>query len=148
MQAKEFITELLDKPANWSWHIQTNDHAVAHFEVNNINMEVVFLLIPIYDEHGELRFMDVWDVEFKDPEEDNPYGITGKFGSESKTVFATVIDILRNFKQQHKDATLKFTAEEPNRQKLYNRFMRILKQQGFKTKSAQSSDGKMGYLVR
>ena len=148
MQAQEFITELLDQPADWSWQTQTNDHAVASFQVKNIPMEVVFLLIPIYDEHGELRFMDVWDVEFKDLEDLNPYGITGKFGSDSKTVFATVIDILRNFKQQHKDATLKFTAEEPNRQKLYSRFVRILQQQGFKTKSAQSPDGKMGYLVR
>ena len=92
--------------------------------------------------------MNVWNVEFKDMFGYDQYGITGKLGAQANLVFSTVIAILTEFKNINKECTLTFTADEPSRQKLYNRILGMLQQKGYQVKRSESPSGKMGYLVR
>ena len=66
----------------------------------------------------------------------------------SQIVFATVIDIVKDFKRHYPKEIIKFTAKEGSRQKLYNHIVAMLQREGMQTKTARSPSGSMGYLVK
>ena len=144
---KEPLQELFDRTTEWHWEEKEQGHWGASFTINNIEYIVILAEEPVYNKQtGEYDDNNVWAVEFQDPTADDPHGITGK--GNAQLVFATVIEILKNFKQSNPEATLHFTAKEPSRQKLYNRLIGTLQRMGLKTKMAKSNSGQMGYLVR
>lgn len=143
-QVKEdTLMELFDNPVNYAWDDQFRDYKTAVFKINNQLFKVGLTRELVNGED-----LNVWDVEFKDMSAADQFGITGKLGRQSTVLFATVIAIVMEFKNANPEATIKFTAKEPSRQKLYNRILGMLQQKGFQVKSAKSPDGKMGYLVR
>lgn len=143
------LRELFDRPAEWYWEVKEQDHMEARFTVNNVDYVVLMGNELIYDkETDQWEDMGVWEVEFQDPTLDDPHSISGKLGSLSSIVFATVISILIKFKTDNPTLTLKFTAKEASRQKLYNRILGILQQKGYKVHAAKSPTGKMSYLVK
>jgi len=144
---EDTLNELFDKPVDWHWDEKENGFLSASFMIGQARYVVLLTNEPIYhNDTGEYVDDNVWDVEFQDPTANNPHGITGK--GNATTVFATVISILTKFKYDNLQATLKFTAKEPSRQKLYNRLIGTLQQMGLKVHQAQSPNGEMGYLVR
>jgi len=141
------LNELFDKPVDWHWDEKENGFLSASFMIGQARYVVLLTNEPIYhNDTGEYVDDNVWDVEFQDPAADDPYGITGK--GNATMVFATVISILTKFKYDNLQATLKFTAKEPSRQKLYNRLIGTLQRMGLKAHQAQSPNGEIGYLVR
>lgn len=111
------IQELFTQPFKWIWVDQESQYYTALFSTGKFQYEVNF---ELYDEA-----MNTWNLEFNiDPESirdrivpGGAFGIT-KTGDAAQ-VFATVIKIIKNFKKINPDSTLRFTAEEPSRQKLY-----------------------------
>ena len=74
----------------------------------------------------ELKTSDIgWVFTFQSDDNDDPYGVTG--GGDAFAVFATVIHALKVFVRTHNRPFIVFTAKEASRQKLYDRFVRIVK---------------------
>lgn len=111
------IQELFTQPFKWEWVYQESHYYTARFSTGKFRYEVNF---ELYDEA-----MNTWNIEFNI----DPVAVAGKnipgrqFGitktGDAAQVFATVIEIIKNFKKVNPDTTLRFTAEEPSRQKLY-----------------------------
>ena len=115
------LTELFDRPVPWKWTYQAADQYEASFSLNNVDYAVHII------ETGR----QYWEVTFRDKDRADPYGITGKQKQQSMLIFSTVIDILKQFKQANPGVTFTFSAEEPNRQKLYNRIVSSMKKLGY-----------------
>lgn len=105
------IKELFTQPFKWSWFSQSDEEAIAHFSTGKMDYMVNF----IYNESRDPKDRG-WIVEFSASMPDG-MGITGS--GDSAQVFATVIEIIKKFKQSHPKAMLMFSAAEPSRQKLY-----------------------------
>ena len=78
---------------------------------------VIFINEPEDEEH-------VWDVEFTLVGSATPIGLTGT--GHARTVFAAVIQIVKEFIESEAPAGLVFSASEPQRFKLYSRLLRML----------------------
>lgn len=101
------IQELFTQPFAWKWTDQSGGLQKAEFSTGKIQYTVNFYLFE--------EDIDEWLVEFDAGP--SAFGITGT--GDSAQVFATVIDIIKKFKQTHPKSRLKFSASEPSRQKLY-----------------------------
>ena len=67
-----------------------------------------------------------WELTFQSDDRDNSFGVTG--GGQAFTVFATVIHALKVFVQKTRPRPfIVFTAKEASREKLYDRFVRMVK---------------------
>ena len=137
------LQELFDKPVKYNWAEDYSGYKSAVFTINDRTYKV-----GLTNELVNGEDMNLWDVEFQDLHAQDHFGITGKLGAQANILFSTVIAIVMDFKNTNPEATMKFTAKEPSRQKLYTRILGMLQQKGFKVKQAQSPSGKMGYLVR
>jgi len=75
----------------------------------------------------ELKTSNVaWELTFQSDDPDDSFGVTG--GGQAFTVFATVIHALKMFVQKTRPHPfIFFTAKEASRQKLYDRFIRMVK---------------------
>lgn len=112
--AETIILELFNKPEPWSWTQKTEDRWVGKFVINKIP----YILVLDKD-------TNLWHLEFYDDskEWEQRYSITGTQKEQSIMVFSTVIDIIKNFKNAHPEESIKFTADEPSRKKLYDRLV-------------------------
>ena len=70
----------------------------------------------------QLSFADITTGPGMPP---RPYGVTG--GGHAFAVFATVIHALKAFVRSHNRPFIVFTAKEASREKLYDRFVRMVK---------------------
>lgn len=115
MKAKEFITELFDKTVKWS----TDSYGDSRFDVNGTEFYVEFTQ----------RGGDTLEVIFSD-QSDNSVEITGKMGSDSLLVFATVAKIILQTISKRKPKRFGFIADwtEPSRVSLYRRLAKKLEQ--------------------
>ena len=75
----------------------------------------------------ELKTSDIgWVFTFQSDVNDDPFGVTGE--GDAFAVFATVIHALKVFARLFADRPfIVFTAKEASRQKLYDRFVRLVK---------------------
>ena len=74
----------------------------------------------------ELKTSDIgWVFTFQSDVNDDPFGVTG--GGDAFAVFATVIHALKVFVRTRNRPFIVFTAKEASRQKLYDRFIRLVK---------------------
>ena len=111
------LLELFDTPAKWRFTDNSETDAVVEFEVNGVQYVLTLWTIGQYGN---------WGVEFENLSvaPDNRFGITGQ--GNASTVFATVCDILKNFKSRRDVYTMGFMAEEPNRRSLYKRIIKTV----------------------
>jgi hypothetical protein len=142
MSFKQFLKEqqlqeLFNTPYDWGWTKDTGQNWVAEFRTEDDhtyyvrfyaspeNVEDAFFYIT--NENLQQKFTQClalgtgWAVTFVDAalsnNIDKAYGILGD--RNSLRVFATVIEVIKDFTRQTKHGVLSFTAHEPNRQKLY-----------------------------
>lgn len=135
------LFELFDKKAKWSWVRMNDVSGKAIISANGQNYSVIVeeddanhLVTGLERKHREVpKWLNMLasdyeqhlvNVQFEledDPNEKgkNTYGIT-KTGNEF-LVFATVMDIMKDYKSNFNVEWWTFTATEPSRRKLYDR---------------------------
>lgn len=128
------LFELLDNPVEWT--LTTNkDRQVAYAFTLPDGREIVvnFALLGTFDKNTSFTTdagVNVWILVFRDNEEPqrdddgeevDPFGVTG--GGGELIIFATVLEIVADFLQNHPNDVVRFSADEPNRQTLYHRLI-------------------------
>lgn len=104
------ITELFDKPVKITDEDYDRENVLVKFNIDGVNY--MFYATVAYGDPT------CWEVEFSGK---GTTKITNT-GNEIK-VFSTVVQIMKNMLQLYNIETLYFTADEPSRQKLYNRMV-------------------------
>jgi len=109
------LVEVLNKPADWKWFKQNGREHTALFIIDDNK----------YVWKAETSDQERWQVTFE------IRGTGGKPHDISKTgnefqVFATVAVILDEFVKKVKPDIFWFSAKEPSRAKLYDRFAKLI----------------------
>lgn len=97
-----------------------DDEQPAEYIVSFIEMDDVPSQIPERD--GFSAWEIVFGVEKKDAWREDIVGTGGK----EVQIFATIVDIIRDFMKRRKPDAFTFTAKEPSRRKLYHRMSQRL----------------------
>ena len=109
-----------------SWTATFTVPATPHDKTYEIEFNAQGLTIPkklnTSSVSWQLSFADITTGPGMPP---RPYGVTG--GGHAFAVFATVIHALKMFIQAHNRPFIIFSAKEASRQKLYDRFVRMVK---------------------
>ena len=107
-----------------SWTATFTVPATPHDKTYEIEFIALGLKIP-----DKLKTTNApWELSFRQDTGDemtSRYGVTG--GGDAFVIFATVIHALKMFVQAHNRPFIVFTAKEASRQKLYDRFVRMVK---------------------
>ena len=147
MRAKEFITELFDQPVEYTV-TKTGDFPEGNFEIDNneytvfIKSELQFtenLLAGKLDKdalehlkpYTEIKYgmeaLNYHEISFAmvTPRGEEAYDLT--YTGNQYKVFSTVIAIINNIlNSRHDIKVIYFVADEPSRQKLYQRMAQRL----------------------
>ena len=127
------LTEILNKPAEWKWFKTSSRQWTALFIIDD--NKYVF--------QAETSDMERWQITFEiRGTGGKPHDIS-KTGNEFK-VFATVAEILNEYLKKVKPDIFWFTAKEPSRAKLYDRFAKLIvrKHQKYKAVSSVNNNKK------
>lgn len=129
------LNELFDQPARWRWDMEPDPvwGSSASFVLGDA--EYTVMLAPDRDmgPAGIVYYLQFSMTGHADPEVwaritaadgAGAMGVTGTSKGEQSRIFATVIDIMRTFDRKYPVAGWKFTAEEPNRRRLYSAMLR------------------------
>jgi|TARA_R110002110_G_scaffold400610_1_gene617152 hypothetical protein len=111
------LLEALNEPAEWKWFKKSPSQWTALFIIDD--NKYVF--------QAKTSDMESWQITFEirgRGQGKNPHEIS-KTGNEFK-VFATVAEILDEFLKKAKPDKFWFSAKEPSRAKLYDRFAKII----------------------
>ena len=111
------LYEVLESPVPWKMKDTQEDLLSATFSVGDIEYIATF----------EKFSPTEWEFLFL--QKGLKFGITGT-GHEYK-VFSTAVDILKHFIQKTKATTFEFSAKEPSRIKLYDRFAMMAEKMGW-----------------
>lgn len=108
------LREILDEPYEWKWHRKGGYEWLATFakppkEGQGPRREDSYIVQIEMDEVG------VWEIAFGDAA--GRQGIT-KSGDSFK-IFATVLDIVKDFVKTNKPEWIRFSAKEMSRDRLY-----------------------------
>ena len=121
------LTEILNKPAEWKWFKTSSREWKALFTIDD--NKYVF--------KAETSDMERWQITFEiRGAGGKPHDIS-KTGNEFK-VFATVAEILNEYLKKVKPDNFWFTAKEPSRAKLYDRFAKLIVRKHPKYKAVNS----------
>ena len=121
------LTEILNKPAEWKWFKTSSREWKALFTIDD--NKYVF--------KAETSDMERWQITFEiRGAGGKPHDIS-KTGNEFK-VFATVAEILNEYLKKVKPSVFWFTAKEPSRAKLYDRFAKLIVRKHPKYKAVNS----------
>lgn len=131
------ITEVFDQPYPWKWDDRFRSSWVANFA------DVVVFVAPVAG-------TDEWEVTFS---RNNSMAVTGE-GDQFK-IFATVIDIIKDFVNLKNPTAIKFSAEKADlttksasRPKLYNAMVRRFASQfGYDVKETSKYDDYVDYVL-
>ena len=127
------LLEVLNKPAEWKWFKTSSREWKALFTIDD--NKYVF--------KAETSDMERWQITFEiRGAGGKPHDIS-KTGNEFK-VFATVAEILNEYLKKVKPDIFWFTAKEPSRAKLYDRFAKLIvrKHQKYKAVSSVNNNKK------
>ena len=127
------LLEVLNKPAEWKWFKTSSREWKALFTIDD--NKYVF--------QAETSDMERWQITFEiRGAGGKPHDIS-KTGNEFK-VFATVAEILNEYLKKVKPDNFWFTAKEPSRAKLYDRFAKLIvrKHQKYKAVSSVNNNKK------
>ena len=121
------LLEVLNKPAEWKWFKTSSREWKALFTIDD--NKYVF--------KAETSDMERWQITFEiRGAGGKPHDIS-KTGNEFK-VFATVAEILNEYLKKVKPDNFWFTAKEPSRAKLYDRFAKLIVRKHSKYKAVSS----------
>ena len=121
------LLEVLNKPAEWKWFLKAPREWKALFTIDD--NKYVF--------KAETSDMERWQITFEiRGAGGKPHDIS-KTGNEFK-VFATVAEILNEYLKKVKPEIFWFTAKEPSRAKLYDRFAKLIVRKHPKYKAVNS----------
>ena len=121
------LLEVLNKPAEWKWFKTSSREWKALFTIDD--NKYVF--------KAETSDMERWQITFEiRGAGGKPHDIS-KTGNEFK-VFATVAEILNEYLKKVKPDNFWFTAKEPSRAKLYDRFAKLIVRKHPKYKAVNS----------
>ena len=121
------LLEVLNKPAEWKWFLKAPREWKALFTIDD--NKYVF--------KAETSDMERWQITFEiRGAGGKPHDIS-KTGNEFK-VFATVAEILNEYLKKVKPDIFWFTAKEPSRAKLYDRFAKLIVRKHRKYKAVSS----------
>ena len=121
------LLEVLNKPAEWKWFKTSSRQWKALFTIDD--NKYVF--------QAETSDMERWQITFEiRGAGGKPHDIS-KTGNEFK-VFATVAEILNEYLKKVKPDNFWFTAKEPSRAKLYDRFAKLIVRKHPKYKAVNS----------
>ena len=121
------LLEVLNKPAEWKWFLKAPREWKALFTIDD--NKYVF--------KAETSDMERWQITFEiRGAGGKPHDIS-KTGNEFK-VFATVAEILNEYLKKVKPDNFWFTAKEPSRAKLYDRFAKLIVKKHSKYKAVSS----------
>lgn len=142
MKFINYINELFDKPVKWIIVRNMKDDFQAYFQTDTYKRYV-------FDAMLESGLEEIWNIQFAMKNPNDPHerfwDITGS-GDEIK-VFATVVDIFKAFVAHYKPQVFYFAAKEPSRQKLYDRFAKII-QSKLNYKLETNFDDEKTYVFR
>ena len=127
------LLEVLNKPAEWKWFKTSSREWKALFTIDD--NKYVF--------KAETSDMERWQITFEiRGAGGEPHDIS-KTGNEFK-VFATVAEILNEYLKKVKPDNFWFTAKEPSRAKLYDRFAKliVIKHRKYKAVSSVNNNKK------
>ena len=127
------LLEVLNKPAEWKWFKTSSREWKALFTIDD--NKYVF--------QAETSDMERWQITFEiRGAGGKPHDIS-KTGNEFK-VFATVAEILNEYLKKVKPDIFWFTAKEPSRAKLYDRFAKliVIKHRKYKAVSSVNNNKK------
>ena len=127
------LLEVLNKPAEWKWFLKAPREWKALFTIDD--NKYVF--------KAETSDMERWQITFEiRGAGGKPHDIS-KTGNEFK-VFATVAEILNEYLKKVKPEIFWFTAKEPSRAKLYDRFAKliVIKHRKYKAVSSVNNNKK------
>ena len=121
------LVEVLNKPAEWKWFKTSSRQWTALFIIDD--NKYVF--------QAETSDMERWQITFEiKGSGGKPHDIS-KTGNEFK-VFAAVAEILNDYLKKTKPDIFWFTAKEPSRAKLYDRFAKLIVRKHPKYKAVSS----------
>tara|TARA_Y100000815_G_C13072506_1_gene398754 strand:- start:210 stop:623 length:414 start_codon:yes stop_codon:yes gene_type:complete len=121
------LLEVLNKPAEWKWFKTSSREWKALFTIDD--NKYVF--------KAETSDMERWQITFEiRGAGGKPHDIS-KTGNEFK-VFATVAEILNEYLKKVEPEIFWFTAKEPSRAKLYDRFAKLIVRKHRKYKAVSS----------
>tara|TARA_B100000749_G_C18082978_1_gene324497 strand:- start:6 stop:416 length:411 start_codon:yes stop_codon:yes gene_type:complete len=127
------LLEVLNKPAEWKWFKTSSREWKALFTIDD--NKYVF--------KAETSDMERWQITFEiRGAGGKPHDIS-KTGNEFK-VFATVAEILNEYLKKVEPDNFWFTAKEPSRAKLYDRFAKliVIKHRKYKAVSSVNNNKK------
>lgn len=150
------VNELFNQPGAWKWVEALGDYVEGEFTVGDQLYLLMMTKIDLDPETVDVDFAgygfnttgidDVWIVEFGMFVKGQPvkYDLT-KTGNAGQ-VFATVVAMMREFKQKRPSVAFFFTAKEQSRQSFYDAIARRL---GSRPQMSSSSfpGGERGYLI-
>ena len=121
------LIEILNKPAEWKWFLKAPREWKALFTIDD--NKYVF--------KAETSDMERWQITFEiRGAGGKPHDIS-KTGNEFK-VFATVAEILNEYLKKVEPDVFWFSAKEPSRAKLYDRFAKLIVRKHRKYKAVSS----------
>jgi len=132
MQLKELFSE--DMPFQVEEELPYR-HSYS-FEINDKKYWASFT------KQGE-KNLDLWGFYFKD--DAGQQGITG--AGDAIKVFAFIKQIFFKFMRKVNPQIVQFTANEPSRIKLYNRFSKQLQRKGFRVEVKRRSGGVYYFII-
>ena len=122
------IQESLERAVPWKWQFNDDDASWANFTVGGLYYTVTFDVT-----NWEKRKPILWELQFRISLADLQARYdTDKSGYDilnsghAFEVFATVIEIIRDFIKRRKPVAIEFSAHEASRQKLYARFAKMV----------------------
>ena len=127
------LNEIFDKALPWEWDKNPSDtNMVAFFQVDDAEYNVEF----------DSSMEGQWGFDFGRSESNNsPVSeITGT--GNQYAVFATVVDIVKEFISQNDPNHIVFSADrnEPSRIKLYNRMLKMFPKDKYDVKITNEAD--------
>lgn len=147
----EFIelNEVFNKVLPYKWTQRSNDFHKASFTAPNGKQYLVALKYfePFKNYNGE-DYEGYWNLNFRIEDDrlmrlDKEFDILGT--GDQFVVFATVIAVLKDFVSRVRPTRIEFSASEPSRIKLYNRFIALVGRSLIGYKGTQLDQGE--YLI-
>ena len=125
------LTEILNKPAEWKWFKTSTNKWIALFIIDD--NKYVFQAQTKSMSGMKKRWHITFEIRGTGGK---PHDIS-KTGNEFK-VFATVAEILNEYLKKVEPSVFWFTAKEPSRAKLYDRFAKLIVRKHPKYKAVNS----------
>jgi len=139
------LVELFDTPVKWRWKRQDSRTRVAVFQVGETDMSY-----PVtYEFHADRSNSGNWEVDFSDVSDDDTGDISITGAGNAGRVFATVLDILKNFITEEEPVKVRFSSDELSRSKLYRKMVeRFARGLGYSARVTTYGRGAMFDLTR